>query len=292
MAREDGNGRPDPRRPRGLAFVRFVYGAGLVALGACLGIVIGSLSETPRLLLERMRGPVETVEIAAPMPARARERAHACEARGLRRPPGGQGAQAREAPPRRTPGRSPSPSRRPSACRRPSCRRPSPPSPPVAAAAPGARRADARARPAESAPEAIKPGAVRRRRRAGRLVRRAQAGRGARGEAQEHGLPGLREPARSGERPLPRADPARPRARARAISPSACAASASTPGPRRSERVALARDGGGRSARPGSARAREAARDRGRSASVTPSSTSPTRAPCSAALERARPTWC
>ncbi len=69
MAREDGDGRSDPRRPRGIAFVRFVYGAGLVALGACLGIVIGSLSETPRLLLERMRGPVETVEIAAPIPA-------------------------------------------------------------------------------------------------------------------------------------------------------------------------------------------------------------------------------
>ncbi len=53
------------RRPRGSAALRVVYGSALVALGACLGIVIGSLSETPRLLLERLRGPVETVEVGA-----------------------------------------------------------------------------------------------------------------------------------------------------------------------------------------------------------------------------------
>ena len=40
----------ESRAPRGAAFLRVVYGAGLVALGACLGIVIGSLSETPRLV--------------------------------------------------------------------------------------------------------------------------------------------------------------------------------------------------------------------------------------------------
>ncbi len=58
--------RRDSRAPRGAALLRLVYGAGLVALGACLGIVIGSLSETPRLVLERLRGPVETVELAIP----------------------------------------------------------------------------------------------------------------------------------------------------------------------------------------------------------------------------------
>lgn len=69
MARPDADDRPAPRRPRGPALVRLFYGAGLLALGACLGIVIGSLSETPRLLLERLRGPVETVEIAVSPPA-------------------------------------------------------------------------------------------------------------------------------------------------------------------------------------------------------------------------------
>jgi cell division septation protein DedD len=66
MARTDDDARPTPRPSRGPALLRFVYGSGLLALGACLGIVIGSLSETPRLLLERLRGPVETVEIASP----------------------------------------------------------------------------------------------------------------------------------------------------------------------------------------------------------------------------------
>jgi cell division septation protein DedD len=66
MARNDDDPRPNPRPSRGPALLRFVYGSGLLGLGACLGIVIGSLSETPRLLLERLRGPVETVEIASP----------------------------------------------------------------------------------------------------------------------------------------------------------------------------------------------------------------------------------
>lgn len=74
---KDGERRGESRRARGAAFLRFVYGAGLVALGTCLGIVIGSLSETPRLVLERLRGPVETVEIAFPAPATAAPKAAA-----------------------------------------------------------------------------------------------------------------------------------------------------------------------------------------------------------------------
>jgi cell division septation protein DedD len=52
-------------RGRGFGAARYVYGSLLVAIGACIGIVIGSVSETPRVLLERMRGPVETVELPA-----------------------------------------------------------------------------------------------------------------------------------------------------------------------------------------------------------------------------------
>jgi cell division protein FtsN len=73
--------RRDPRAPRGASFLRVVYGAGLVALGACLGIVIGSLSETPRLVLERLRGPVETVDVAVP----EQEKAKPAEATPLER---------------------------------------------------------------------------------------------------------------------------------------------------------------------------------------------------------------
>lgn len=65
MSKRDDEQR-QTRRPRGAALLRTIYGTALVAFGACLGIVIGSVSETPRLLLERMRGPVETVEIEAP----------------------------------------------------------------------------------------------------------------------------------------------------------------------------------------------------------------------------------
>ncbi len=64
--------RRDPPAPRGASLLRVVYGAGLLALGACLGIVIGSLSETPRLLLERLRGPVETVDVPVPEQEKAR----------------------------------------------------------------------------------------------------------------------------------------------------------------------------------------------------------------------------
>ena len=65
MARREEDDRRGPERSSGATLLRFVYGAGLVALGACLGIVIGSLSETPRLLLERLRGPVETVDVSS-----------------------------------------------------------------------------------------------------------------------------------------------------------------------------------------------------------------------------------
>jgi cell division septation protein DedD len=63
--------RAAPRRSRGPSVLRWLYGAGLFAIGACLGVVIGSVSETPRLLLERMRGPVETLEVAVPEAASA-----------------------------------------------------------------------------------------------------------------------------------------------------------------------------------------------------------------------------
>jgi outer membrane biosynthesis protein TonB len=58
--------RAAPRRSRGTKLLRWLYGSGLFAIGACLGVVIGSVSETPRLLLERLRGPVETIDVSAP----------------------------------------------------------------------------------------------------------------------------------------------------------------------------------------------------------------------------------
>ena len=62
-------------RKRGQSPARYLYGALLVAIGGCLGIVIGSVSDTPRILFERLRGPVETVDLepapAAPAPATA-----------------------------------------------------------------------------------------------------------------------------------------------------------------------------------------------------------------------------
>jgi cell division septation protein DedD len=55
-------------RGRGPGPARWLYGALLVAIGACIGIVIGSVSDTPRMLVERMRGPVETVDLDTPAP--------------------------------------------------------------------------------------------------------------------------------------------------------------------------------------------------------------------------------
>jgi len=66
MTERETGSRGSRARGRGLGPARYVYGALLVAIGACIGIVIGSLSDTPRIFLERMRGPVETVDLPAP----------------------------------------------------------------------------------------------------------------------------------------------------------------------------------------------------------------------------------
>ena len=58
-------------RSRGPGAARYLYGGLLVAIGACIGIVIGSVSDTPRMLVERMRGPVETVDLDTPAPPAA-----------------------------------------------------------------------------------------------------------------------------------------------------------------------------------------------------------------------------
>jgi cell division septation protein DedD len=70
MTERETESRRSKSRARGPGAARYLYGALLVAIGACVGIVIGSLSETPRLLLERIRGPVETVDLE-PAPAEA-----------------------------------------------------------------------------------------------------------------------------------------------------------------------------------------------------------------------------
>lgn len=71
MTERDSEARPKNSRSRSPGAVRWLYGALLVAIGACIGIVIGSVSETPRMLLERMRGPVETVDLETPAAAPA-----------------------------------------------------------------------------------------------------------------------------------------------------------------------------------------------------------------------------
>jgi len=76
--REEQSRQKSKARARSAGAMRIVYGSLLVAIGACLGIVIGSVSDTPRLLLERLRGPVATVDLeapAAPVPAPAAESA-------------------------------------------------------------------------------------------------------------------------------------------------------------------------------------------------------------------------
>ena len=202
--------RRDSRAPRGAALLRVFYGAGLLALGACLGIVIGSLSETPRLLLERLRGPVETVDVAVPEPQAAKP---ATEAGPLERFGDLQEGRAPKAP-----------RAVPKAAKPPAEGRAAP-----ARAGRGARAGTARCRgsdrrlrspslaPAPVAkPEAAQPhGAVVQvasyveRKPADDLVRKLECER----------LRRLREPARVDERPLPRAHPSRRRARARASSP-------------------------------------------------------------------------
>jgi sporulation related protein len=69
MTEREPDGRRERGRSRGPGPARYLYGALLVAIGACIGIVIGSVSDTPRMLFERMRGPVETVELETPTPA-------------------------------------------------------------------------------------------------------------------------------------------------------------------------------------------------------------------------------
>ncbi|MBM4334791.1 MAG: SPOR domain-containing protein [Deltaproteobacteria bacterium] len=115
MPRHDDEERGTRGRPTGALLLRFAYGAGLIALGACLGIVIGSLTETPRLLLERLRGPVETVELGTPAPAKAAGSAASAPLErfgelqeGKRPKPSGEPAEAKpepelEPPPERVP---------------------------------------------------------------------------------------------------------------------------------------------------------------------------------------------
>jgi cell division septation protein DedD len=76
MSEREEEPRPARNPKRGSQSpARFLYGALLVAIGGCLGIVIGSVSDTPRILFERLRGPVETVDLepapAAPAPVAA-----------------------------------------------------------------------------------------------------------------------------------------------------------------------------------------------------------------------------
>ena len=73
MTEREEEPRRSKSRSRGPGPARYLYGALLVAIGACVGIVIGSVSDTPRLLLERMRGPVETVDVGAPASVAAPE---------------------------------------------------------------------------------------------------------------------------------------------------------------------------------------------------------------------------
>jgi hypothetical protein len=71
MSDREEEPRATQRGRGGQSPVRYVYGALLVAIGGCLGIVIGSVSDSPRILFERLRGPVETVDLEPPAPASA-----------------------------------------------------------------------------------------------------------------------------------------------------------------------------------------------------------------------------
>lgn len=80
MTERDRESRRSKSRARGLGATRWVYGSLLVAIGACIGIVIGSVSDTPRIFFERLRGPVETVELEKPASAPAAEASPPLEA--------------------------------------------------------------------------------------------------------------------------------------------------------------------------------------------------------------------
>lgn len=71
MSDREEEPRATQRGRGGQSPVRYVYGALLVAIGGCLGIVIGSVSDSPRILFERLRGPVETVDLEPPAPSSA-----------------------------------------------------------------------------------------------------------------------------------------------------------------------------------------------------------------------------
>lgn len=143
--------RGESHRARGAAFLRVLYGAGLLALGTCLGIVIGSLSETPRLILERLRGPVESVEIASPAPETPTPEAAAAPLERF--------GELQE-------GKSPKPERTPAAKAVPAAESAPPPAhvplsdlvtPPAVAAAPPAPPPAAVAAAAPAVPAAVQP---------------------------------------------------------------------------------------------------------------------------------------
>ena len=122
-------------------FRRLVSGTLLVVVGACVGVVVGTVWNVPELLIERLRRPVEVVELAPDPPAAATDLP---EFRSLQR----------GAPPRPTPGpvaappRAAEPRREPQAAREPTAaREPAPASEGVAGVA-GAAPAAA---PVESA---------------------------------------------------------------------------------------------------------------------------------------------
>lgn len=156
MAARDADERREARPAgRGRALLRAFYGAGLVAIGACLGIVIGSLSETPRLLLERLRGPVETVEVGSPdaVPG-AKSEAAPLERFGELQE--GKAPKPAAAPAKPAPETPPPPEFVPTE----ELPTPPPASPPVAAAPPPAAAppaATAKAPPAAKAPATEKP---------------------------------------------------------------------------------------------------------------------------------------
>ena len=83
-------------------FRRLVSGTGLLAVGTCVGIVVGTVWNVPELLIQRLRRPVQVVELA---PVELPGPADLPEFRSLQRP-----APQRSAPARVSAhGRSPKP---------------------------------------------------------------------------------------------------------------------------------------------------------------------------------------
>ncbi len=142
--RETESKRPS-RRARGLAVTRFVYGSLLVAIGACIGIVIGSVSDTPRVFLERLSGPVETVDLESAVSAPPTEAAEAAVEPPLEAFGELQGAPAKPEPKRTASVTPPKEPAKPAPAAKPAA----PPTPPVASPPPPAS-------PAKSAEEIVK----------------------------------------------------------------------------------------------------------------------------------------